>query len=207
VLDFLFTPIPVLGQSTNPLELIAVVTGLASVGLAAKNHVLNWPVGLVNVICSLVILVRVKLYADSALQIFFAVLSIYGWIYWRGHGGRPAPVIHCPRRELVRVLLLTAAATAGTYLVLTFLTDGRLPVFDASILTLSVLATYLQARRSVESWFVWILVDLISIPVYFSRGLPFFAVLYVIFLVICFFGLAHWRRAMWQQSAPVPGRA
>jgi nicotinamide mononucleotide transporter len=66
-----------------------------------------------------------------------------------------------------------------------------------------VLATYLQARRAVESWYVWILVDVISIPVYFSRGLPFFAVLYAVFLVICFFGLRHWLRDLARQAVAV----
>ncbi len=141
--------------------------------------------------CSFVILLQVKLYADSALQIFFAVLAVYGWIHWRG-GGTPAPVIRCARRELAFATAITIVATAGIYLVLAYLTDGRLPIFDASISTLSVLATYLQARRAIESWWVWILVDLISIPVYLERGLPFFAALYAIFLVICCFGLRHW---------------
>ena len=69
--------------------------------------------------------------------------------------GRPAPVINCPRPTLILAFGLTALATFGAYLILTVLTDGRLPVFDASILTLSVLATYLQARRAIESWYVW----------------------------------------------------
>ena len=207
MLESLFAPIPILGQESNALELIAVVSGLASVALAARNHVLNWPLGLFNVLCALVIFIRVKLYADSALQVFFAVLSVYGWVYWRG-GGRPAPVIRCPVRELLIAVALTALATAGTYLLLTFFTDGRLPVFDASILTLSVLATYLQARRAIESWAVWILVDVISIPVYFHRGLPFFAILYIVFLIICLFGLAHWRRDYARQSGTLaPARA
>jgi nicotinamide mononucleotide transporter len=71
-----------------------------------------------------------------------------------------------------------------------------------------VLATYLQAQRAIESWYVWILVDLVSIPVYFHRGLPFFAILYIIFLIICFFGLAHWRRDHARQSHTLaPARA
>jgi nicotinamide mononucleotide transporter len=205
MLDLLFAPITLLGQPSSALELIAVVTGLITVGLAAKNHLLNWPVGLVNVACSFVILIHVKLYADSALQIFFAVLSIYGWVHWRG-GGTPAPVIRCPWRDLLTAFAVTIVATAGIYLALTYWTDGRLPVFDASILTLSVLATWLQARRAVESWYVWILVDVISVPVYLERGLPFFAGLYAVFLVICGFGLRHWLRELRRPPA-APARA
>jgi len=196
--DSLFAPVMVFGQESSWLELIAVATGLITVGLAAKNHVLNWPTGLVNVACSFILLMRVKLYADSALQIFFAVLSIYGWIHWRG-GGTPAPVIRCPWRELILAFAVTIVATAGIYLALTWWTDGRLPVFDASILTLSVLATYLQARRAIESWVVWILVDVISIPVYIERGLPVFAGLYAVFLAICFFGLWYWLQDLRRQ--------
>jgi nicotinamide mononucleotide transporter len=202
MLDALFAPVTIFGQPSSALELIAVVSGLITVGLAARNHVLNWPIGLINVLCSFVILIHVKLYADSALQIFFAVLSIYGWIHWRG-GGTPAPVIRCPWRELVVAFAITIIATAGIYLALTWWTDGRLPVFDASILTLSVLATYLQARRAIESWFVWILVDVISIPVYVERGLPFFAGLYAVFLVICFFGLWYWAQDLNRRRAPL----
>lgn len=185
----------VLGQQVSALELAAFVTGLLSVWLTQRMHIANWPIGLVNVACFAFLFVDAKLYADALLQVCFFGLGVYGWWSW-ARGKRTAgalPATRAPVPELATVLVLSAPCTWLASRALVAWTDSPAPLPDASILVLSLLATWLQARRRIESWLAWIVVDLISIPLYWSRSLPLTAILYFVFLLICIAGLASWR--------------
>jgi nicotinamide mononucleotide transporter len=185
-------------QPLSPLELAAFATGLGSVWLTLRLHVANWPLGIVSVLCFTVLFYDAKLYADAALQVGFAAMGVYGWIRWgaaRGAEGVIA-VRRSGARECAAAAAVSAAAIAAVALALRGYTDSPLPVPDAAILCLSLLALWAQALRRLECWLVWIAVDVISVPVYWSRDLPLTAALYVVFLVLCLFGLRAWQRQL-----------
>lgn len=197
--------ITVLGQSVSALEWIGFATGLLSVWLTQRMHVANWPVGLVNVLCFAVLFLEVKLYADALLQIAFFVLGVYGWWSW-ARAGQKSSMLRVTRSSIAErgwLSLLAIASTAGVAGTLRSLTDSPVPLPDAAVLVLSLIATWMQARRRLECWLVWITVDVISIPLYWSRSLHLTAVLFAIFLVICVAGLLTWRRRLLD---PVPAR-
>lgn len=179
-------------------EVLGVVTGLVTVWCAARENILTWPVGLANSALFLVLFLDAKLYADSILQIFFLVLGLYGW--WKWVFGKAATDAKLPVRRttatewLTLATIATAAQVALTWWLATH-TDSPIPFWDASILVLSLVATYGQARKLLESWWIWITVDVISVPVYLSRDLVPTAVLYVIFGCMCVVGLLDWRRS------------
>lgn len=186
--------ISLFGQTVTALEIAAFVTGLLSVWLTYRMHVANWPVGLVNVCCFAVLFVDAKLYADALLQVAFFALGVYGWVQW-GRAKRAAHALRPTRATPVELAAVAATGAAGTALaaqVLIRFTDSPAPYPDGAILVFSLLATYLQARRRIESWWLWIGVDVVSIPLYWSRALPLTAVLYVVFLLICVAGLVRW---------------
>ena len=179
---------------------MAFVTGLACVWLTWRMHVANWPVGLVSVAIFAVLFVHARLYADALLQGVFFALGVYGWWSWRR--ARTSAGLTVLRAGWRGMALLAAAGLAGMWLASRLLiawTDSPAPVPDAAILSLSLVATWTQARRQIESWWFWIAVDLISVPLYWSRGLPLTAFLYAVFLVICVAGLASWRRRLAHQ--------
>lgn len=193
-----------LGQPVSALELVAFVTGLLSVWLTQRMHIANWPVGLVNVACFSVLFLEARLYADALLQVAFFLLGIYGWWSWsRGRrAGAELPATRATQRELVAVLVLGVACTWGVRQVLLAWTDSPAPLPDATILVLSLLATWLQALRRIESWLLWITVDLVSIPLYHSRGLPLTALLFFIFLLLCIAGLVSWKARLAPARVP-----
>jgi nicotinamide mononucleotide transporter len=129
--------------------------------------------------------------------VFFA-LGCWGWWVWT----RPAErnVALAPRRttrhEWLVLMPVTAVATAAVAWWLATRTDSPAPLPDASVLTLSLAATYGQAKKLIESWWIWILVDVISIPLYVSRALYPTAALYGVFLILCVFGLSRWMREL-----------
>lgn len=186
------------GQAVTWLEVVAFLTGLVSVWLTWRMHVASWPVGLVNVACFSVLFVQAKLYADALLQVAFFGLGVYGWLQWARAGRQPSGLrpAHAPWREVVGMGAAGVAGTAAAAWVLLRFTDSPAPWPDAAILAFSLVATWAQARRYVLSWPIWIAVDVVSIPLYWSRALPLTAVLYLLFLAICVAGWRHWLRLL-----------
>lgn len=180
------------------LEAIASITGLVSVVLAARMHVLNWPIGIVSVVCYFVLFWDAKLYADAILQALFAVLCFWGWFAWSPGRISPGavpfskPVSNMTRADALGTAVLTPLVLLGIGFILQNGTDSPVPWFDALIVSLSLLATALQARWRIECWFVWMAVDIVATPVYWTRALPLTAVLYAIFACICVRGWFAW---------------
>ena len=198
----------IFGQPTSALEITAFITGLLSVWLTARMHVLNWPLGIVSVLCYLAVFVGAKLYADASLQVVYALLGLYGWVVWSRarstqHDTARLNVVAMPLRFWCAGVALTALATIVFALILSRYTDSPVPWLDSLLTAASLLATWGQAKRDRISWWVWIGVDVIAVPLYWSRQLPLTSVLYFIFLMICFFGLRSWSapRVRQQQSA------
>lgn len=193
--DVLFAPVfSLLGQSATPIEILAFLTGVACVWLAVKVHIANWPIGLVSVACYAIVFFQAKLYADALLQIVFFATGVYGWWRWsRGSEDSGGAITQARPREWAWIVGLTFAGTAAVSYYLRSFTDSPVPTMDATILCLSLAALWWQAHKVVECWWLWILVDVISVPVYWGRSLGLTALLYVIFLIMCVQGLREWR--------------
>jgi nicotinamide mononucleotide transporter len=177
-------------------ELFGDATGIACVWLTARRHIANWPVGLANNAFFLLLFWWAKLYGDAALQLVFAALGVYGWWAWARPGEAERPVRRTTALEWAALVPLTAAATAGAAAWLARHTDSPVPRWDAAVLCLSLAATYCQARKQLESWWLWIAVDVLSVPLYVVRRLYPTAALYAVFLVLCVGGLRAWSREL-----------
>lgn len=176
-------------------ELLGDATGLACVAMVARQSLWNWPLGLLNNALFFLLFFRSKLYGDAFLQIIFALLSLYGWWSWaRREEGTVLAVRRTGRSEALWLVGLTLFGTWGATRWLDHQTDSPVPLWDATVLVWSLVATYGQARKLLECWWVWIAVDLISIPLYVSRKLYPTAALYGIFTFICIMGLRAWTR-------------
>lgn len=199
ILGFLNLPVfEAFGVPVTVIEIIGFITGGICVWLVAKQNILNWPIGILNNIAFFILFIGVGLYADAILQVIFAAIAIYGWAKWvRGANnfniGR-LPVSYSSNKERLVVGAITIAATIAVVLGLVHGTDSQVPVWDALILTMSLAATYYQAKKRIDSWIIWIAVDIISVPLYFSRGLVLTSILYFIFLCICVKGLVDWNK-------------
>lgn len=188
------------GTPVSWIEVIGFVTGAACVYGVARQKLWNWPVGIVNNIAFIILFLGAGLYAETVLQVVFAAIAVYGWYNWiRGNsstqGTNDLPIRDVTRKEIYLGAGIVAVGTAVVAMVLTHGTDSQVPWPDAFVLTASLVATYGQARKIFQHWHVWILIDLVSIPLYFSRGLTLTAVLYVGFLALCVYGLIDWKRA------------
>jgi nicotinamide mononucleotide transporter len=185
------------GAPTTWAELLGFATGLVNVGLLVRQHILNWPLGILNVLLLMVVFWSAGLYADAGLQIVYVVLGCYGWWAWLYGGERRSRLVvrSTTRREWLALAAAGVALTGGLWLFLDRLTGSTVPFADAVTTALSLLATYGQTRKLVENWWLWIAADLIYIPLYGYKDLWLTAILYVAFLILCILGLRSWRAA------------
>ncbi|RIJ77657.1 nicotinamide riboside transporter PnuC [Nakamurella silvestris] len=198
------------GNPVSLIEAVGFITGALCVWGVARQAIWNWPVGIANNIAFGFLFISAGLYAETILQAVFAVIAVYGWVAWSS-GGRSAgsadaqlPVRRTHPREAWLLVALTAASTVVIALALEHGTDSTVPWPDAFVLAASLAATYGQARKILESWWVWILIDVVSVPLYVSRGLYLTAILYLGFLALCVLGLRNWQRDL-SSRAVAPG--
>jgi nicotinamide mononucleotide transporter len=185
------------GQPVSWAELLGFVTGLATVALAVAQRVETFPVGIAGNVFFFVLFVDVGLYADAGLQIVFLVLSAMGWWAWLRLGPN--------RTELevsdasVRALVLIAAGIAAATLILVPIlraAHGSAPFLDALTTSLSLGAQLLLNLKKLQHWYVWMLADVIYVPLYLDRGLYLTAIVYTVFFGMCIAGLLRWRRLL-----------
>lgn len=192
----------VLGYPVSYLEFISVCFGLLAVYLAAKENILTWPLGLINIITAFFLFYRVQLYSDMFLQIYFFAISLYGWYFWRKEKTEHIPLKYLSFFEKAKVLIIILL---GTFIFGWFIQDIHLyfpklfqvpasyPYADTFIAVASIVANTLLARRVIENWVIWITVDVLCVFLYFDKNIKFIALEYFIFLLLAIFGLKSWR--------------
>lgn len=187
-------------------EFWANLVTAVSILLAARNHVHTWWTGIVGCLLFGWVFFTAKLYADVTLQVFFITTSVIGWMHWlrRGTGAEGVtPIVRTPPGQMLAVLGAGALVAAAYGALLHHFTDAYLPYVDALVMSLSVIAQLLLMARRLETWVFWVLVDLISVPLYLSRELRMTAALYAAFLVMALYGGWQWWR-LWQQQGGAP---
>ncbi|MFJ4208519.1 nicotinamide riboside transporter PnuC [Paenarthrobacter sp. NPDC089675] len=187
------------GSPVSWIEVIGFVTGAACVYGVARQKLWSWPVGIVNNLAFMVLFLGAGLYGDTVLQVIFGVVGAYGWFNWvRGNRNTAAkddlPIRDASGREIIWAVGITAAATALVGLMLALETNSTVPWPDAFILAASLVATWGQAKKILQQWYVWIIVDVVSVPLYFVKGLTLTGILYIGFLALCVYGLIDWKR-------------
>jgi nicotinamide mononucleotide transporter len=181
----------------SALEWVAVGFGVVSVWLTIRENPWCWPLGIVNVSLFAWLFWRERLYADAGLQLVYVAVCAYGWWAWLHGGPRAGPlrVARAPRRASVFLLAAGVLVAMTLSLVLKAATDAAMPFWDASTTAFSLVAQWMQARKWLENWIVWIVVDVVYVGMYLVKGLHLTAFLYAAFVVLAVLGLRSWTRA------------
>jgi nicotinamide mononucleotide transporter len=189
------------------VEFFGTVAGGLAVWLAAKAHILNWLVGVVNVVLFFFLFYQVQLYPDMFLQVFYFVTNLMGWWRWKHPKSfeedrrHELKVTRMSLRSVTYVFLITVSGTA----VLGYFADNlhhlfsdffsirsAFPYADSFVTVLSVAATFLMIQKKVESWVCWILVDVVATYLYFQKGIKFVGLEYLVFCFLAIYGLWNW---------------
>ncbi len=206
---------PVLHVGTveaSPAELIGCVTGAATVLLVARQIGWAWPIGIVNNLMFLALFLASGLYAGAGLQVVFILVALYGWWKWRPDGGDPhrrhtSPgkselgVVQASRSALLVWGVGAAVVAVGLWQLLDRVTDSEVPLWDGVATALALTALVGQTRKQIEAWYVWILADLVYIPLYAHQQLWLTSALYVLYVALCWRGYRAWKRSL-TESGP-----
>jgi nicotinamide mononucleotide transporter len=193
-----------LGYHMSLLELLAVLTGLAAVWLAARANILTWLFALVNAILFFVLFYQVNLYSAMALQVFFFCNALYGWYNWRrseSDDKTPVTMLVHKQRVIWLAVVMLGAIALGTVMrrIHIWLPDlfperATFVYTDAMIAVMSIVASLLLAKLKLENWILWILVNLMSVVMYAMKGVMLVSLQYVIFLFMASYGFVEWKK-------------
>lgn len=184
------------------VEILGFLTGAVNVWLLARQNIWNWPVGLANNALYVAVFLSAGLYGDAGLQLVYITLGIFGWWTWSHPGARvELKVTRTSRNTWLWMTPVTAAAAIGLAIFLRRFTDSTVPLWDGFTTALSLAAIYGQTKKYVESWWIWIAVDIIYVPLYIYKHLRLTSALYFVFLLLCIMGLREWSRALRAQES------
>jgi nicotinamide mononucleotide transporter len=184
------------------LELTAVVFAIAYLVLAVKENNLCWYAAGVSTLIFLTIFWDVKLYMESGLQIYYLAMAVFGWYQWRRASGESASLrvsMWSLKQHLIALALIASLTFLSGYL-LSSGTDARLPYLDSFTTWASVVTTFMVARKVLENWIYWLVIDSISIYLYVDRELYFTSLLFAVYIVIIFVGWSSWTKSYQQRE-------
>jgi len=185
----------------TPLELCANFFTVLCIVLAGRNNIHTWWTGIVGSILFGIMFYNVQLYADATLQVFFLVTGVFGWIGWNANKvlykvDKPTPIINANGKTFF-IMLCIAIVTAICYgWLLHSYTNAYAPWIDSMVLTLSVVAQLLLMSRSIQTWQVWVLVNTLSVPLFWSRELYLTSILYGFFWFNAVYSYFNWKKLM-----------
>lgn len=198
--------------ATHWLDITTTLLGLAYILLEYRASIWLWPVGFAMQALGIVLYYQKGLYADCGMELYYIAMTVYGFVTWKYGKKRgqkkdaPLPVTHFKRSLIVPWICATLAIWGTIYWLLVSFTDSSVPLADSFTTALSFVGIWALARKYLEQWLIWIVVDVVTCALYFNKDIPFKASLYGLYTVIAIFGYLRWRKLMHEAAAVAPTR-
>jgi len=182
-------------KETTWVQWLAVALGVAEVLLARVNNIWLYPAGILGTALSILLLMEAQLFAESLLNVYYIVMSVYGWIYWvKKRDQPPVKVTWSTKTEWVISLSISLGGWAVLYFLLRYFTPSNVPLWDAFVSSTAWAGMWLLARRKIENWIFLNISNLFAVPLLFYKKLPMFAVLTIFLFIVACFGYFDWKR-------------
>ena len=195
--------------SGNYIEVFGALAGIIYVFLEIRQNIWLWPVGIITSGVYIWVFFHGKLYADMSLQVYYLVISVLGWYWWLKGAVGDLSEAKIPQQgkeekkelQVTRLKLRTGIILAIVFVflyavmwfILSNLTDSPVPAWDSFLTSLSIVATWMLARKIYEHWLLWIVVNFVAGVLFFTRGLYPTVILYMVYGIMSFVGLAAWK--------------
>ena len=182
----------------NAIEILATLTGILYILFSVRASVLLWPFGFISSALYVYVFFASKIYADMSVNLYYVAVSIYGWIHWqrKGHDAEEGEmlILNLTRKQWLVSLFLTGILYLIISWILVRFTDSDVPYLDSFTTSASIVATWMLARKIVEHWLFWIIIDTVSAGLYVYKGLYPTVVLYIILTVFAVVGYIEWTK-------------
>jgi nicotinamide mononucleotide transporter len=180
----------------NWLEIVGSIIGFIYLWQEVKASIWLWLTGIVMPAIYTVVFYKSGLYADFGIQIYYIVAAIYGFLFWKfgkkNQDGDQLRIVHTTAKQAAVLCAITAVLFLPIYWILTTYTDSNVPFFDSTTTAMSIVALWMLAKKHVEQWIAWIVIDIISAGLYFYKGIYFTSMLYGVYTVVAFYGYRKW---------------
>lgn len=186
----------------SPIEALAVLTAIAYLLLAIRQNIWCWPAAAISTACYVWLFIDARLYMESLLNAFYLAMAFYGWYAWTQGGGRDhrLPVVSWPLAVHAIALAAIFAFAGGSGFLLERYSDAAFPYIDSLTTWAAIWTTFLVARKVLENWWYWLVIDAVSVAIYWVRDLPLTAMLFVVYLLMIPFGLWSWTKSYRKQD-------
>ncbi|WP_010665021.1 nicotinamide riboside transporter PnuC [Marinilabilia salmonicolor] len=198
------------------IELLGTIFALLYLYLSVRENIWLWVTGFVSSFFYLVLFLDERLYADMSLQVYYLVISVYGWLAWktgRKESGKPKMPVSGVNKSLALKLLITGVLIYGVVVIALLklpeqmgIPTSDLPYWDAFTTTGGIVATWMLARKKIEHWLVWVVVDLVSTGMYLYKGLTVTVVLYIVYTLVAVVGYREWKQQMMVRDREIQRR-
>lgn len=195
-------------RQTQWPEWVSTVAQIASVWYARKNNVLVYPTGIIGVLLAAYVyffMVDPPLYADASLNIYYFLMSVYGWYNWvqkKDATHYTYPINWCSRPQLWFGIGFFLFFWVVIYVVLIQFTNSNTPILDSLVSSSAITAMWWMAKRKIESWLAWIFSNIVAIPLNFYKELMLFSLMYVLFLALAWWGFIEWKKMAKESTKP-----
>jgi nicotinamide mononucleotide transporter len=182
----------------NYIELLGAILGIVYVFFSIRQNILTWPIGLLTSILYVWVFFISKLYADMGLQLYYVFISFYGWYEWlHGNKSNKEESLKISRLTLrlgYQLLFFSILTFLLIWFILANYTDSPVPVADALATALSLIATWMLARKILEHWLMWIFIDTFSIGLFLYKSLFPTVFLFIVYTIMAVVGFFEWKR-------------
>jgi nicotinamide mononucleotide transporter len=192
---------------TQLLEIIAILSGIISVWFSRKENIWVYPSGLIGTALYVFISIEGDLYGEATVNLYYTIMSIYGWYNWLRKDTALKPIVHIRfsnkhdwRNQIIFFIATYCIIYTSLYFIKQYFNPGAIPWADALASASAFTAMWLMTRKKVESWIWWIITNLASIPLYYVKGYTFTSVYYSILLLMAIAGFIEWRKKANEQS-------
>lgn len=195
------------------LDITATIVGLVYIWLEYRASIYLWIAGIIMPAIDIFLYYEAGLYADFGMAIYYTLAALYGYAVWKWGKKRGTaadeqlPITRFPKRKVLPVALLFAVAWAAIYEILIHFTNSDVPITDSFANALSFVGLWALARKYLEQWMVWIVVDVVLSALYIYKGIPFKASLYALYVVIAVAGYFKWKKMMTVQPSERYGKS
>jgi nicotinamide mononucleotide transporter len=182
----------------NLIEIFGMLTGLIYIWFSIKQNVLTWPFGILSSLLYIVVFFEAKFYAGMGLQFYYFFISIYGWWAWlhpsQNGNNKELQITRTTRKTWIELFVISSLLFSVMAAVLKEYTDSPIPYWDSLTTSLSIIATWMLARKKFEHWILWIFIDLVCIIPYIWRGLYPTTLLFIVYAVMAVAGYVEWKK-------------
>ncbi|NNE16432.1 MAG: nicotinamide mononucleotide transporter [Saprospiraceae bacterium] len=183
------------------LEIFAAITGLVYIILLIRENIWCWFFGIISSIAFIFLMYQSQLYSESILYFFYVFVGFYGFYKWKDRGKNKVVIQRTSWLNIILLLLSGICLSFGIGYLFDSHSDAQRPFADATTSVFSVLASFMEAHKWLSAWVFWIIINLVSIWLYFDRSLSIASFLMVIYFLLSIFGFLHWRKKMQLSAA------